>query len=75
MIIHLRHKNFKMMKTIWNLRHPDALITSNKATILKNLKAIRRIIENELCIVEKVVSDNTTPEDKKELYAPNGTIL
>ena len=45
-------KTLKMMKTIWNLRHPDAPITSNnKATILKNLKTIHQITAKMNCVL------------------------
>lgn len=67
-------KTVKMMKKVWNLRHPDIPITSNnKAKILKMLKSYTaNHCENELCVVEKILNDNNKYEKiKDEFYAPS----
>lgn len=66
-------KTLKIMKNIWNLRHPDApIVSNNKATILKKLKTYTvNHCENELCIVENLVSDDKKYQKiKDEFYAP-----
>lgn len=67
-------KTVKLMKKIWNLRHPDRIITTNnKSSILQNLKNYTsNKCAHELCIVKEMIKDDKKIDNiRKELYAPS----
>ena len=66
-------KTIKMLKNIWNLRHPDVQITTNnKKRIMDKLKSyMNKKCENEICIVKSLLNDeNKINKIKNEFYVP-----